>query len=450
MPRGEGKSTLAAFVMQRCLTPGDELFRAGAEYLLAAASLDQARNAFRPMRAELEPSGDYRWIDGVSRVGCTHLATNTKMRVLSSNGKTAFGLVGNPIIICDEPGAWEVVGGGLMHDAIQTAQGKPDSSLRVIYIGTLAPLGSPGHWWYELVNAGSQGSTYVQALKGDPETWDSWHTIRKTNPLKAKYADSRAVLLEERDAARGDSRLKARFLSYRLNIPTADEATGLLTVDDWKLATARPVGIPSGPAIVGIDLGGGRAWSAAVAIWESGRVEALAVAPGIPDLSAQERRDNVPSGVYQELYDSGALRVSEGLRVQTVSDLWTAVCDRWGLPVRVVCDRFRLNELQDVIQGRCHVEPRVTQWSTSAEDIRALRRITRDGPLSIEPDSRQLIAVSLMGAQVVNDQAGNVRLVKKGHQNQARDDVAAALTLVAGAFERAGVAPSRGLSYAVV
>ena len=67
LPRGEGKSTLAAYVMQRCLTPGDPLFQAGAEYLLAAASLDQARNAFRPMRAELEPSGDYRWIDGVSQ-----------------------------------------------------------------------------------------------------------------------------------------------------------------------------------------------------------------------------------------------------------------------------------------------------------------------------------------------------------------------------------------------
>ena len=436
--------------MERCLTPGDPLFQAGAEYLLCAGSLDQARNVFRPMRAELEPSGDYRWIDGVSRVGATHKATNTKMRVLSSNGKTAFGIVGTPIIICDEPGSWEVVGGGLMYDAITTAMGKPDSSLRVIYIGTLAPLGTPGHWWYDMVEAGSHASTYVQALKGDPETWDSWHTIRKANPLKAKYADSRAVLLEERDAARADSRLKARFLSYRLNQPTQDEAQLLLTVDDWKLATERPVGIPSGRPLVGIDLGGGRAWSAAVAVWESGRVEALAVAPGIPDLSAQETRDNVPSGVYQKLYDSGALRVSEGLRVQSVSDVWTAVCDRWGLPVRVICDRFRLKELEDVIRGSCHVEPRVTQWSTSAEDIRAVRRITRDGPLSIEDVSRDLLLVSLSGAMVQNDQAGNVRLVKKGFDNKARDDVAAALTLVAGAFERAGAAPSRGLSYAVV
>ena len=36
-------------------------------------------------------------------------------------------------------------------------------------------------------------------------------------------------MLEERDAARADSRLKARFLSYRLNQPSADESAVLLT-----------------------------------------------------------------------------------------------------------------------------------------------------------------------------------------------------------------------------
>ena len=171
----------------------------------------------------------------------------------------------------------------------------------MIYIGTLAPLASPGHWWYDLVDAGTQGSTYVQKLVGDAETWDRWPTIRKANPLKAKYAESRAVLLEERDAARRDSRLKADFLSYRLNVPTQDESSQLLLLDDWLLATARPEGLPAGRPIVGIDLGGGRAWSAAVAVWQSGRMEAIACAPGIPDLDAQERRDNVPTGgnLYQ-------------------------------------------------------------------------------------------------------------------------------------------------------
>ena len=233
----------------------------------------------------------------------------------------------------------------------------------MIYIGTLAPLASPGHWFYNLVDAGSQGSTFIQSLMGDAETWDRWPTIQKVNPLKAKYAESRAVLLEERDAARRDSRLKARFLSYRLNVPTRDEAASLITVDDWKLATARPVGLPAGKPIVGIDLGGGRAWSAAVAMWESGRMEAIACAPGVPSIEDQERRDNVPTGVYTKLVANGSLTTAYGLRVQPPSALWEAICDRWGVPVKIVCDRFRLPELRDVVGNACKIEPRITQWS---------------------------------------------------------------------------------------
>ena len=76
LPRGEGKSTLAAYILQRCLTPGDALFEVGAEYLLCAASLEQARNVFRPIRAELESTGEYRFIDSVMRLGITHKPSN--------------------------------------------------------------------------------------------------------------------------------------------------------------------------------------------------------------------------------------------------------------------------------------------------------------------------------------------------------------------------------------
>ena len=288
----------------------------------------------------------------------------------------------------------------------------------------------------------------MQKLVGDAETWDRWPTIKKANPLKAQYAESRAVLLEERDAARRDSRLKARFLSYRLNVPTQDENSMLLTRDDWKLVEGRPQGIPAGKPIVGIDLGGGRAWSAAVAVWESGRMEAIACAPGIPSIEDQERRDNVPSGVYGKLLQSGALTLAEGMRVQPPSALWDAICDRWGTPARIVCDRFRLGELQDVVGNACKIEPRITQWSSSSADIRAFRKICRDGPLSVDPGSRNLLLVSMSAAHVENDNAGSSRLIKKSSDNKARDDVAAAATLAAGAFERENKAPVRELKYA--
>ena len=311
IPRGNGKSWLAAHILSRCLTPGDKLYQAGAEYLLCASSIEQSRLCYRFMRLELEPRDGYRFIDSATRIGITHTRSYTRLRVLSSNGKTAMGIVGTPVLVADEPGSWEIVGGGLMHDAIQTAMGKPGSPLRVIYIGTLAPATSG--WWHDLIDRGSHGSTYVQVLKGDAEKWDRWPEIRRCNPLTAISADFRRKLLEERNEGRHDTRLKARFLSYRLNVPTADESEVLLTVDDWKRVSARAVPPREGRPIVAVDLGSGRAWSAAVAIWESGRIETLALAPGIPDLTAQEARDRAPAGTYRRLEEAGILQVAEGL-----------------------------------------------------------------------------------------------------------------------------------------
>ena len=52
-----------------------------------------------------------------------------------------------------------------MADALDTALGKPGSDLTVCYIGTLAP--ALAGWWPDLIEAESEGSTYVQALRGD-------------------------------------------------------------------------------------------------------------------------------------------------------------------------------------------------------------------------------------------------------------------------------------------
>ena len=105
-------------ILTRALTPGDALHVPGAEYLQCAGSLDQARVVFRFIRAALEPTGDYVWSDSHQRIGAVHRPTNTRLRVLSSNGKTAMGIVGCPLLVADEPGSWEVKGGELMQDAI--------------------------------------------------------------------------------------------------------------------------------------------------------------------------------------------------------------------------------------------------------------------------------------------------------------------------------------------
>ena len=445
IPRGNGKSWLAAHILARALTPGDALHVAGAEYLLCAASLEQARLCFRFVRAALEPTGAYRFLDSNTRIGLIHKTSNTRLRVLSSNGKTAMGIVGCPLAVADEPGSWEIRGGELMADALLEAQGKPGSPLRLIFIGTLAPFAeSPGHWWYDLIADGSQGSTYVQALQGDPERWDQWPEIRRVNPLAnlpgADGAVLRAKLRERRAQAWRDTRLKARFLSYRLNRPTADESRVLLTAPELAGVLARPVPEREGVPVVGVDMGQSRSWSAAVACWPSGRIEARAVAPGLPDLQAQERRDRVPSGTYQRLVDDGVLTVAAGRRIPPAG-LVADLLAEWGAS-GCICDRARVQELLDAgvaAEGRAargKFEP--------SADIRAMRKMALDGDpcaLAIEPESRGLVAVSLAAAVVASDKSGNRWLVKRDTNQTGRDDVAIALVAAAAKLARDGVAP---------
>ena len=442
-PRGLGKTFLAGHILARAMTPGDVLHQPGKEFILGAASLEQARMTYAYVRAALEPLGGYRWIDSTTRLGATHIASNTKLRAISSNAKTSFGLVGVPIVVIDEPGALEIVGGQMLADSLMTAQGKVGSSLQLILIGTLAPMATgPGHWWYDLVNKGTVGKTYVDAFRGDPDRWDEWNHVKAVNPLTKISKEFRAKLRAEMDAAHGDSRLRARWLSYRLNSPAGDESTMLLTVDDWQQVLQRPVAERVGKPIVGVDLGAGRAFSAAVAVWRSGRVEAIALAPGIPELGDQEKRDRQPSGTYQALVDSGTLRIAQGLRVQPPRQLIDAIVESWGTPATIVCDRFRLKDLEDASKG-IPIEARVTQWSEASFDIRALRRFCKDGPFSCEIVSRGLVASGLSVAMVKNDDAGNSRLIKSKN-NTARDDVPAAWLLAAGAFDRALSKPKRG------
>ena len=345
-----------------------------------------------------------------------------------------MGLVGVPFLVADEPGAWEVVGGELMTAAIQTAQGKPGSPMRVIYIGTLAPAISG--WWHDLISGGSSGSTHVTAIKGDRKTWDSWPTIRRANPLMSRFPDSRAVLIEERGKARRDERKLAQFLSYRLNLPTAAESEMLLTLPDWERVIDRPVPEPVAAPIVGVDLGGNRAWSAAVAIWETGRVEAVAVTPGVPDIDEQERRDRVPSGTYRGLVNDGRLLVADGLNQPEPDQLLGAVVDLWGPPACVVADRFKEGALLDAVAGRWPIETRTMRWSEQTEDVDGLRKIARDWCIGVDEESRRLLAFSVATAMVEPDTSGNVRLKKRGSNNTSRDDVAAAFVLAAGAVER--------------
>ena len=439
MPRGNGKSWLMARAIRELIDTESDRFEDNKDVVLLAASIRQAKTVFKYLRNWLEHTGKYSWMDAANRCGVKVKGRNVEVMVISSNAKGAFGLVNTSYVFADECGAWEIVGGKLMHSALVTAQGKMGSPLKAVFASTLAP-GPTNGWWHQMIEGGNTIDTRVHYWRGDLDTWDNYHTIRKANPLIHYDARFRKKLLIERNKGRLNADAKSDFLSYRLNILNQSESESLLAPDIWKLALNRPVLEREGKPIVGADLGAGRAWSAAVAMWPNGRTEAFAVAPGIPDLTKQERRDLVPSGTYTRLADAGLLHVATGKRVQPVQDFVEMIEAKWPDTELIISDRFRASELEDCT--RFPVEQRVWQWMQASQDVRALRKSCADGPLNIEHDCRGLIAASLMAAKVENDTSGNTRLIKRGSNNTGRDDVAHALTLAAGAVERNAKQPA--------
>ena len=43
--------------------------------------------------------------------------------------------------------------------------------------------------------------------------------------------------------------------------------------------------------------------------------------------------------------------------------VWAAIQSEWGKPKALICDRFRLKELEDTVKHGVRLEPRVTRWS---------------------------------------------------------------------------------------
>ena len=182
LPRGNGKSWLAAHVLTRCLTPGDPLHVPGAEYLLCAASIEQSRLCFQ-VRAggpgadralSLHRQCNENWDNGAGQ----YQAAGAVQQRQDGNGDREHA----------DPGGrrTRIVGsrtaGQLMHDAIMTAQGKPGSALAVP--STSAPWRRPcPAGGTDLIEDGTHGSTFVQALQGgDAKTSGIVAEIRRVQP----------------------------------------------------------------------------------------------------------------------------------------------------------------------------------------------------------------------------------------------------------------------------
>ena len=444
-PRDCGKSTLSAHLLARSLTPGDPLHVPGAENIIIAGRMQQGSIPFRMALQQLGVDRFGKTADGVKRFGlednnqsikAKHLASGTTVRVYPANSKGALGLSGCRLLIADECSSWRGADGEMMWSVIKTSLGK--SRMNVILVSTLWPA-KPGNWWPRFVRGGSREGVHVKLFAGSEESWDDWNLIRRANPLFGVSPFLRRALKRERADARRDEEAKSEFMSARLNCPQSDSGHALISAEIWRMTLARPVAPADGHVVFGIDLGGVRAWSSIVACWpRTGRVEALAFA-GFGDVDVLERRDGVARGTYARLLKSGSLQFDGGRKIPRAGAILAAAVERWGRPAIATGDRHRFGELTDgAAEAGVPLAVRVASSLESDEDVQAVRRLSSnaDPGLSIANESRSLLDASLAVAEVTTDSVGHSRLTKRDQNSCSRDDVAAALTLAAGAAVR--------------
>jgi len=445
-PRGNAKSFLCARIAALFLDPAPA-FKLGNEagpneVIVVSGSLEQSRvvfgfirEALAEQKTEAEIKKEYRIADTSQRLWIEHKASGNRVRAISSNAKKAMGLASYNLIIADEPASWEARDGRLMFDALRQALGKrPDQKL--LLIGTLAPS-EPGSWWPELVKAGTnkETGTYVLNISADPELdWQDWETVKSVNPMFSLNKTLRDTVRQEWIEAKQNPYLKASFEAFRLNRLVETRQEMLVKVEEWQAVEGRPVPPREGNPIIGLDLGSNRSWSALWAIWNNGRSECYAVCGSLPSLPEREKQDAVPKGIYEKLKQEGTLFIDEGVRVARIATLLEKMAMLELVPHVLICDRFLVNDLLDVLPQEWELIERKTRWSEGTEDVLGLRKLVADGPLSIVPQCRTLARFALSQAVVLEDE-GNLR-VSKRRKWKSRDDVAICATLAGGALAR--------------
>ena len=364
-----------------------------------------------------------------------HKSTRTRVRIVSSDARRALGLGANVrLIVADEPGAFGPTAGRRLWDALTTALGKRRTT--VVAVGTLAPapLTGPASWWPTFVASGSADGRHVSLLQADPEKWRDFDEVLRVNPVAAINPHLRRTLEREHEAALSSDRAARTFRLYRLNLPGEPVDTQpLVTAAEWARVCARPVPACEGHPTIGVDLGGSRSWSAACAVWPSGRVESWALAPGVPSLSEQEREDQVSEGAYVALVRSGGLSVDDARAVPDIGLLLSRIWD-WG-PTVLVSDPYRAAELHQVVAGRVRIVERARGGGESTSNVQALRARLLDTASGVSEASRALLGAAFAQTSLVIDGAGLTE-VTKARAKRSRDDAAAALLLSAGELAR--------------
>ena len=440
MGRGNGKSTFTAAIASAAVDVGGPLVEPMAECLVVASSFDQGLINFRHILHFLAPSlerhgtgprGRFRIQDSANRATIMDRKTGALLRVLGSDPRRLHGAAPK-ILLLDEIAQWPPERVQPMLAALKTSRGKIPES-KALWLGTRPAL--PEHPFQRALDGIGVGfSLSFAAGKDDPpfqrRTW------KRANPSLDHLPDLEKVIRMEAAEAKLDPSAMQSFKALRLNMGVADVVSSVLVdADTWAGAMALPE--PESRArdyVLGIDLGQNAAMSAAAAYFMDGRLEALAVFPEIPSLAERGLSDGV-GDQYVRMAQRGEL-LQAGRRVSDVAALLHEALARWGRPVSIVCDRWRVAELREKLEGvafpLAQLIERGQGYHHGGQDVRDFRAAVLAD--RVRPVRSLLLSAAMAEARVTGDPSGNWKLAKNtqgGRRANARDDACAAAIIAA-------------------
>ena len=438
MARGNGKTCFCAAIACAAVDVGGPLVEPMAECLVIASSFDQGLIAFRHILHFLKPSftrygvgpgGRFRVADSSNRATITDRETGALLRVLGSDPRRLHGAAPK-LLLLDEVAQWPPERVAPMLAALRTSRGKIAES-RALWLGTRPAADE--HPFQRALDGHGVGFrlSYAAPKDADPFKVRTW---RRANPSLSFMPDLREKIQEEAHDARRDPVALASFRALRLNQGVSDTVSSvLIDSETWKAAMGLPApGQRSPDYVLGVDLGQNAAMSAAAAYFRTCELEAVAVFPELPDLAERGLGDGV-GGLYREMADRGEL-IQSGRRVSDVGELMRECLRRWGRPVAIVCDRWRVAELRQALEAVRFPLSALVERGQGFKDGGADVREFRAALLAeeVRPASSLLLAAAVSEARTAGDPAGNHKLAKRGEggrRAQARDDAAAAAIL---------------------
>ena len=188
-----------------------------------------------------------------------------------------------------------------MWSALKTSMGKIPGA-RAVALGTRPE--DETHFFNRLLDGGAGFiKQYGVSENADPFNERNWH---RANPSLRYFPDLLQTYREEAAEARKDENELQSFKGLRLNMGVSDVIEAwLLEASSWKRIEDTEAH-PEGEYLLGLDLGGSRALSAASGFFENGCLESFGCFPENPSLLERGMSDGI-GDLYERSFKEGHL-----------------------------------------------------------------------------------------------------------------------------------------------